>query len=312
MHTFGYPFRLSSYFGLSSTERDEVLDLSKDGSHHIMDSGLFSFLFGGEKGKFTKYDQFKAYADKYVDTMHKWGWKHAIVDCDAQMIIGVDETQRLREEVFEKSGLEVIYVWHLPNGLDGLQEMAKKYKRIALSVPELRNRYCEANSKVIEAKKSGTVYETLAGPNEFVRSTRGGAKLKTVVLQLLKIVRDTGANPRVHLLGNTEAGNLTLPAESGDSSSWIYGSTFGKGHVYRAGGAPGHGKMEILNIRSPRWRQWVEQCAHRYPKEFAKLDKMRVPDRVRNSAGSLISFWMLMENAKQSAITIGDLDGRQY
>lgn len=260
LHALEYPYRLSSYYGLQgdSKDRAEIFAMSLDGSQHIMDSGLFSLMFGADKGKLTKYEDFYAYASKYVESMIKWGWQHAIVECDTQIVLGMDETFRLREEIFEKCGLDVIYVWHAPEQLDGLREMAKKYTRIALSVPELR---------------------------------KYAVNTKSSLISLLRVIRETGASPRVHLLGNTEAKYMTLPAESGDSSSWIYCQSFGIGRLY-------NGKsVATPSIRSPRWRAWELACAKMYPAQFAKVAALQNPARAVCLAACAASYWNLMDRS---------------
>src|SRR5580698_7478014 len=127
-HLIGYPYRLCSYFYMKDANRAcrEVLATVNDGSEWIMDSGLYSFMFGAQKGTLTSFSDYKRYAMDYLAGVNDWGWNHAIVECDVQRVLGMSETQRIRDEVFRPSGREVIYVWHLPEGEAGLALLARQ------------------------------------------------------------------------------------------------------------------------------------------------------------------------------------------
>lgn len=235
LHRMGYPYRLCSYYNIGKKKPTQMLEHSRDGSKWIMDSGLFSFMFGASKGELRTYDDFRSYAMRYVDAMLDLDWKHAIVECDAQRLLGVEDTYRLRQEVFEPSGLEVIYVWHVPDGVASFEPEYLHRKRIALSVPELR--MLLAND-----------------------SKSGGRRVKKAMLSLLD--KCYGKGPQVHLLGNTETDLLRLPADSSDSSSWIYCVTFGKGTIYEGG------RVRQVSTYSPKWRGWLEWCGKYRPDLF--------------------------------------------
>lgn len=286
-HELRYPYRLCSYFYLQD-EPPKVLKLHLEtqqdpGSEWIMDSGLFSYMFGAAKGQLKGYDDFKRYACTYVEKMHKWGWKHAIVECDAQRILGIDATNKLRDEVFRQSGFEVIYTWHIPEGEDGLLELAKREKRLALSVPEFR-------------QVSG-----------------GGAQatgqVKKMILRGLSIIRKAGTNPRVHLLGNTENKLVTMPADSCDSSTWTSAARWGFGQLYD------HEKRQLgqASIYSPKWRVWREWCFDHFPNAFARLQAQCHTTAQRayfdNVACSAIAMMMLNErlNGGEDALLSRDV-----
>lgn len=270
-HELGYPYRLCSYFYLRD-EPPEVLklhlDTCKDGSEWIMDSGLFSYMFGGAKGTLKTYDDFKRYAVEYVEKMHKWGWKHAIVECDTQRILGVDLTEKLRDEVFRQSGLEVIYVWHIPEKEEGLVELARKEKRVALSIPEFR-------------QVSGS-------------SPTGGEAVRKMILRGLSLIKKAGTNPRVHLLGNTENKLITMPADSCDSSTWTAAGRWGFGHYFD----PRTRALAQASIYSPKWRAWREWCFDQYDAAFKRLRAhYKTPAQhvyYDNATCSAIAMWMMM------------------
>lgn len=282
-HFLKYPFRLCSYFYLRD-EPPNVLDIHLETQHDdaewIMDSGLFSYMFGGAKGQLKGYDDFKRYASEYVEKMHKWKWKHAIVECDAQRILGVDATERLRDEVFRQSGLEVIYVWHIPEGEDGLVRLAQREKRVALSIPEFR-------------MVAGT------GPIS-------GTKVKMMVTRGLQLIRKAGTEPRVHLLGNTENKLVVMPADSCDSSTWTAAGRWGFGHIFDMEKR----QLAQTSIYSPKWRAWREWCLENYEYAFTPLRKTYKTQAQHvyydNAACSVIAMWLLMNKvncSEESLIT---------
>lgn len=275
---FDYPHRLASYYYLKDNpKRDEILAWSREaGSTWIMDSGLYSLMFGSEQGTLTTFEQAREYTERYLATMLEWKWQHAIVECDVQRLLGVEQCQRLREDYFHKYPGEVIYVWHLPDGEDRLRQMAAQYSRIALSVPELR-----AFLSVNSGGKSGDVRKAL--------------------VKLLSITRESGP-AKVHLLGCTEGKLLDLPADTGDSTSWIAAGTWGKGKI------PVGIHMETVQIYSPKYAAWLKwlQGHPRWKTSFEALDAWVVENRAEEqvpgarwysatTASGVVAFWLLME-----------------
>lgn len=271
-HLIGYPYRLCSYFyakELPALQFARLVETSLDGSEWIMDSGLFSFMFGAQKGMLKTFDDYKSYALTYLAAVNAWGWKHAIVECDVQRVLGVPETERLRDEVFRPSGHEVVYVWHIPEGEDGLARLAQREKRIALSVPELR-------------QVLGT------GPT-------GGLKVRAALIHLLGVIRKSGASPRVHLLGNTERSLVGLPADSCDSTSWNSGGRYGWGYSYD----PAQRWLEQLSLYSPKWFAWRAWCEQEFAISFKLLRQATTTDvAYTHRSGNMcsaIAHLMLME-----------------
>ena len=265
-----YPYRLCSYYSIVKAgalkdgkrkRPDEMLESAQDGSKWIMDSGLFSFMFGAEKGKLTTYDDFRSYALRYVETMHAWDWKHCIVECDTQRLLGVEDTYKLREDVFDKCGFEVMYVWHEPCGVGALDTAQYTERdRIALSVPEIRQ---------------------LLGS-----ATTGGVKTKQALIHLLS--KCYGKGPKVHLLGNTEAALLKLRADSCDSSSWIYAVTYGKGTIFT------NGRVRQISIHSPKWKAWMDWVATVEPEAWKLAGESSDVDMYQRVLASAKSYQMMI------------------
>ncbi len=216
-----YPNMLISYHYVGVNEAILLDRAAREGSW-IMDSGLFTYLFGSGKGKLKTYQDLADYAHKYVDDIHRFGWKHPIVECDAQNIIGLDDTNRLREDIFDKCGLDVMYVWHPSDGHQGLLDLCARRRYIGFSIPEIKR--------------------TLA------TQTCG---LRPIIGQLISEARRAGAT-KIHLLGCTDANLLTLAADTADSTSWLAGARYGNGQVYGGGG-----KMSSASRYSPKFRAWA-------------------------------------------------------
>jgi len=279
LHVLGYPYRLSSYYALRGSASNRALTLEcvkhlpPDGEW-IMDSGLFSLMFGSEKDTLKGYDAFRGYAETYLADMKAWGWKHTIVECDTQRVLGIPETHKLRDELFRPSGFDVIYVWHIPEGEEGLTELARKDRRVALSVPEFRN---------------------VLGR---------GSKVHAAILQGLRLIRAAKRNDqRVHLLGNTEAALLSapLPADTCDSTSWLAGGQYGNGQYFD------RQREEVVtaSVYSPKWRAWREWCEQAFAPSFALLRQYTslTPDKADkrwsyygNNLCSAIAYVLWMEH----------------
>jgi len=272
-----YPYRLCSYLQLKGQEKQKeyFLESSQDGSEWIMDSGLFTFMFGAGKGKLRTYDDYKRYAETYVQDILDMGWQHEIVECDVQRVLSVEECHRLREEVFEQCGLPVMYVWHIPEREGGLRAMAEKYDRIAISIPEFREVFAKPENQVHGASM----------------------QVRSATLRALSIIRQAVDQPRVHLLGNTSLSLLKMhaPAFSSDSSSWIYAYSYGLGFIW------GGEKLTQASVHSIKWTKWCEWCRQRFPEAYAQIDRQRgeVSDKAITNAitgmSSAISYMFMME-----------------
>lgn len=267
-----YPHRLLSYYYafLKSNSHAHMMPICrKPGVDWIMDSGLYTFMFGSEKGKLKTFEDYRGYAQKYVETMHAQEWNHGVVECDVQRVLGVEECFRLREELFDKSGLDVIYVWHIPEGIDGLRKLAKERARIAISVPELRA--------------------------VFGVGVSGGVKVTAALIQLLRICRASGP-ARVHLLGATEPRMMRLSADSCDSTTWQSGR-WGFGKTYA--GLQQENPLPDASMYSPKWARWVAWCEKAYPETYRQLHEQWNDSRSYSyfsaSVSTAVSFWLFME-----------------
>lgn len=129
----------------------------ENSKHCIMDSGLFSLMFGAHKGNYNEEFLNKWYYEliNYVKTKEYLG---TCVEIDCQKIFGVEKAWEFRERM--KNDLpnnRQINVFHKEDGKKGLERMIEFSDYIAISVPELRflgqKRYVKDIAYFIKNKK---------------------------------------------------------------------------------------------------------------------------------------------------------------
>lgn len=161
----------------------------------IIDSGLFTMMFGAGSGKTYTLADLRDYTKKYVRYLKQIRFRHAAVEMDVHKVLGLKALAELRKYFEDNWPVEqTIYTWHIEEGIDGLHKLAKRYPYIAISVPELR-----AIAK--ERKQS----------------------LLMMVLNLLGHIKEAGGDnpPKVHMLGCTQPDLMFNDMYySVDSPSW--------------------------------------------------------------------------------------------
>ncbi len=135
------PYWLMSYLYLKTNPNSLswLKSMAADNDRNlIIDSGLYSYMFGSEQGKIpATYEAYLDYVKRYLDDVAGWGLDYHVVEADTQRLLGLESTKRLREE-FKPLGSRCMYVWHQPDGIDGLIELAKQVDYMAIGLPELR------------------------------------------------------------------------------------------------------------------------------------------------------------------------------
>jgi hypothetical protein len=118
---------------------NSALYLSEASRHSIMDSGLFTLMFGAHAGKRTIKD-IEIWYRSLVNFVKENNIKSTCVEVDCQKILGVDNAWVFRERM--KADLpnnRLINVFHKEDGQKGLDRMIEFSDYIAVSVPELRS-----------------------------------------------------------------------------------------------------------------------------------------------------------------------------
>jgi len=161
--------------------------LYKNYKHCIMDSGLFTLMFGSHKGEKSEEYIEKWYA-ALVNFVKTTKYKGTVVEVDCQKVLGCEKAWEFRRRM--KKDLpnnRQINVFHKEDGRKGLDEMIEFSDYIAISVPELR----------------------FMGQKKYVQNLAYYIKYKKPSID-------------IHLLGCTELGLLKKLkfCSSSDSTSW--------------------------------------------------------------------------------------------
>lgn len=193
-------YRLFSCYGFiknktldKSFRVDNLVEMKMGFKHVIMDSGLFTMMFGSGAGKEITKDAIYDWMLRIVSFVKANNIRASVVECDCQKLISPEYAWELRKEMRSLlPNQEIINVFHLEDGKDGFNRLCEFSEYIAISVPELRK----------------------AQPKRFKESVCGLAKTARVIKPDIKI----------HLLGCTDNALLKNNrfCTSADSSSWSF------------------------------------------------------------------------------------------
>lgn len=167
--------------------------------HIIMDSGLFTLMFGAKKHEKQTIETLTAWQDKTAKFVRQNNLTCTCVEIDCQKVLGVEEAWFFRERMKKvMPNNRHINVFHLEDGKKGLDRLIEFSDYIAISVPELR----------IHRPKS----------------------YKYEVTYLANYIKNKKPSIDIHLLGCTEKGLLEQNnfCTSADSTSWLAGNRYGK------------------------------------------------------------------------------------
>lgn len=211
-HKFGIiPIRFEKYPDDFVTRH-----LDEGARHTIMDSGLFTLMFGAHAGKRDE-DFLTRWQEAIVEFVLATGYKGTIVEVDCQKIFGPEKAWVLRENLKKSCPNRQINVFHKEDGHKGLDRLIEFSNYIAISVPELR----------ITNRKT----------------------YKDDVVRLSHYIKNKKPIIDIHLLGCTEKDLLQKCSfvSSTDSTSWLQVNRYGN-LVYDFGN--GAQKVKNRNISS--------------------------------------------------------------
>jgi hypothetical protein len=187
--------------------------------HVIMDSGLFTLMFGALKGK--KPPEFvDRWYNALVDFTLERGYDGTAVEVDCQKVLGVDAAWHYRERMRDElPNTRIINVFHIEDGKKGLDRLIEFSDYIALSAPELR----------------------FAGKFNQIHRLADYIKTKKPEID-------------IHLLGMTDTKMLRRLryCTSADSTSWASGCRYGKVHLHN--GEVGH----ITKFKDEYWQKYAD------------------------------------------------------
>lgn len=113
------------------------LYLQNASRHTIMDSGLFTLMFGAHAGK-RDAKFIETWYNLILEFVSESGYEGTVVEVDCQKVLGVDAAWNFRRRMKKDLPNKQINVFHIEDGQKGLDEMIEFAEYIAISVPELR------------------------------------------------------------------------------------------------------------------------------------------------------------------------------
>lgn len=215
----------------------KLYSLMRDHSFWIMDSGLFTMMFGAGKGNTYTYSDLRAYTDQYIKTMHEIGYVHTIVEMDIHKVLGPSYLEEFRKPFEDNWGVDrTIFVWHIEEGRENWGKLVDRYPYVAISVPELR----------------------ILSKNRI--------QVKKMILNLIYEAQQIKPSIKIHLLGNTQPDLLEIPGYyTADSTSWLSGGRWGNTYMLH------HNKLLKLHTRSQLYKEFETKHFATFMKRFDNL-----------------------------------------
>lgn len=168
--------------------------------HTIMDSGLFTLMFGAKAGK-----RDRPFIEKWTEALCQFVIENGItatcVEVDCQKVLGVPQSWEMRKRMRELMPKQrIINVFHIEDGRKGLDQLIEYADYIAISVPEMR-----------------IVYGM-------------GKKYENAVIRYANYIKNAKPTIDIHLLGCTSKRLLHECnfCTSADSTSWQSVNRFGQ------------------------------------------------------------------------------------
>lgn len=169
----------------------------KENRHVIQDSGLFSLMFGRDRGKLQTRESLTQWQDKLIAFTKQNGLSATCVEIDCQKVLSVDDAWFFRERMRKLLDNPQINVFHFEDGKRGLDKLIDFSDYLAISIPELR----------------------LIKPKTFREDT----------YYLTNYIKNRKPEVDIHLLGCTDFRMIEQNSfcTSADSTSWLAGVKYG-------------------------------------------------------------------------------------
>lgn len=121
---------------LKMEKRISHLSWMNQKKHAIIDSGLFTMMFGAKAGTPISEQFIIDWQDDYARTVNASNYQHSIVDCDVQKVLSPEFAWEMRKKFKTQVKNTIINVYHLEDGNPDKLIAFSDY--IAVSIPELR------------------------------------------------------------------------------------------------------------------------------------------------------------------------------
>lgn len=197
----GVRYVLDTFYEIGKLKGERAqahIDLMNSYNHAIIDSGLFTLMFGAKAGTEITEDFIEDWQNDYANFVNTYGFKHSIVECDVQKVLSADFAWEMRKKFrtqIKDPNVTIINAYHLED--ENPDKLIDYADYIAVSQPELRIH--------TSRKERYRITEYIC--------TRAYAKGK-----------------RIHLLGCTEKKMMRdfSYCFSCDSTSWMAGAQYNK------------------------------------------------------------------------------------
>lgn len=134
----GYQYYLVSFLYLLQRKSLRNVEYRKnDNPDHkfLIDSGAHTLQ--GDDLKAFGLDDYKRYMDTYAEWLvNNQQYIHASVELDVESAVGMEQVKKWQDDFFipfEKSGNEVIYVWHPERGVPEFENMCRRHRWVGLA-----------------------------------------------------------------------------------------------------------------------------------------------------------------------------------
>jgi hypothetical protein len=199
--------------------------LEKIANNTIMDSGLFTLMFGSRAGK-----RDRAFMEKYQEALIDFVVSHKLksicVETDCQKILGPEEAWLFRLRMKDKLPNRQINVLHYEDGPNGLDRLIEFSDYMGISVQEIH-------------KRTGKDY-------------------KEHTYRLASYIKNKKPDIDIHLLGATDKRllNRCRFCTSADSTTWMGVNRFGSIEGYAAR----HIRKEAMESAAPAVNKVLYYC----------------------------------------------------
>lgn len=220
-------YLLEAFYGI----RSGIIPYLRSCQMCLIDSGAFTFM---NTNKHSVVD-FDSYTDAYIDFIKAYDFDH-FFEMDIDSITGYVKVLQLRKRIEQRTGKQVIPVWHYSRGKNDFIAMCRDYPYIA-----------------------------------FGGMMTDGVDFKTIVKYLPWFIDTAHENgTRIHGLGFTHPSLLPICRfDSVDSTTWLSAAKYGQVKVFNGQ------KMAVIKRPSPKARlTWSHKDAAAFSfREWCKFQK---------------------------------------